>query len=201
MADARNRKNVLVGAPNVQASGGALIGDVVEDTAQFPTDATGAIAGLGQKPAGFIGEEGLTKTVNRTTEKIRDWNRDTVIVLETEHDVTLKFKFLESANGTVLKTIYGDENVTIGEDGKIMVADAAGALPHKNYTFEMNGGDGKAARAFIPDGQVTNVGDITYAKNGVISYDVEVECFADKNGKKFYFFADTTAAVDEVAGG
>lgn len=193
MADARNRANVLVGAPDVNASGGALIGDVVKDASLYPVDATAALnEGLGMEPAGFISEGGITKTVNRTTEKIRDWNRDTVIVVETEHDVTLSLTFLESANATVLKAIYGDENVVI--DGqKIQVMDAAGELPHKSLAFEMRGGEGKKARLFAGDAQATNVGDITFTKAGLIQYQVDFECFGDADGKKLRAFFEVNA--------
>lgn len=196
MADARNRANVLVGAPDVNASGGALIGEVATDAAAYPTDASAELsADLGMEPAGFIGEDGVTKNVNRTTEKIRDWNRDTVIVVETEHDVTLSLTFLESANATVLKAIYGDENVVI--DGqKIQVMDAAGELPHKSLAFEMKGGAGKKARLFAADAQVTNVGDITFTKAGLIQYQVDFECFGDAEGKKLRAFFEIGAETE-----
>lgn len=202
MADARNRNNVLVGAPDVNAQGGFQLGPKVTDTANYPTNATDALApALGLKPSGFIGEDGITKTVNRSTEKIRDWNRDTVIVVETEHDVTLKLTFLESSNGNVLTYVYGEDNIEIN-GASIQVADAAGELPHFTAAFDMKGGDGKKMRVFIPDGQVTSVGDVTFVKSDVIKYEVEIECFADKTGKKLYLFTNVpegVAGVDKPA--
>lgn len=184
MADARNRDFVAVGAPNVNASGGLLLGEVQKDATNFPKDASSELpAGLNAKPAGFIGEEGLTKTVDRSTEKIKDWNKDTVIVLETDHSVVVKLTFLEAANANVLKAVYGEDNVTI-EGKNITVADSAGELPHFSFVGELNGGEGKKGRIFVPDGQVTNVADITFKKDDVIKYEVEIECFAVDN-KKF----------------
>ncbi|KXB52728.1 hypothetical protein [Corynebacterium sp. DNF00584] len=195
MSDSRNRTNVIVGAPDVKASGGLQIGDLVKDTAKYPKDATTPIsAELGVKPAGFVGEDGIVKTVNRDTEKIKDWNKDSVIVLETSHEVTVKLTLLEAANANVLGTVYGKDNVTIA-DGKITVSDSAGELPHKTWVADLNGGEGKKGRIFIPDGQVTSVGDISYVKDDVIKYEIEVECFADANGKKFYQFFDTPAGT------
>lgn len=184
MADARNRSNVLVGAPDVKATGGLLLGDVQKDAANFPEDASSELpTGLNAKPAGFIGEDGLTKTVDRSTEKIKDWNKDTVIVLETDHSVVVKFTFLEAANANVLKAVYGEGNVTI-EGKNIQVVDSAGELPHFSFVGELNGGEGKKGRIFVPDGQVTSVGDITFKKDDVIKYEVEIECFPVDN-KKF----------------
>ena len=199
MADARNRSNVLVGAPDVKASGGLLIGDVQKTATNFPKDASSVLpTGLNAKPAGFIGEEGLTKTVDRSTEKIKDWNKDTVIVLETDHSVVLKLTFLESANANVLKAVYGKDNVTI-EGKNNTVADAAGELPHFSLVAEMNGGEGKKARIFVPDGQVTSVGDITFKKDDVIKYEVEVECFAVDN-KKFIAHFEVPEGTDSPSG-
>ncbi|MGV0434179.1 phage tail tube protein [Corynebacterium ureicelerivorans] len=203
MADSRNRNNVLVGAPDVQAQGGFQIGDKVADTTNYPTNATEPLnPALGLRPSGFIGEDGITKTVNRSTEKIRDWNRDTVIVVETEHDVMFRLTFLEAANANVLRFTHGPENVTV--DGtSITVAEAAGELPHFTAAFDMRGGDGKKMRVFIPDGQVTSVGDVSFVKNDVIRYEVEIEAFSDADGKKAYLFTEVpegAAGVDSPAG-
>lgn len=190
MADARNRSNVIVGAPNTSASGGLLIGEVAKDTANYPKDAKSALnQALGFKPAGFIGEDGVTKTVDRSTEKIKDWNKDTVIVVETDHNVVVKLTFLEAKNPDVLAAVYGKDNVT-ATGSSVQIADSAGELPHFSLVGELNCGEGKSGRIFIPDAQVTSVGDLTFKKDDVVRYEVELECFADKNGKKFYAWFD-----------
>ena len=52
--DLRNRKNVLVGAPDVTASGGALIGNVAT-AADIPRDATEALkAALKAVAVGYL---------------------------------------------------------------------------------------------------------------------------------------------------
>lgn len=199
MADARNRDFVAVGAPNVNASGGLLLGEVQKDATNFPKDASSELpTGLKAKPGGFIGEDGLTKTVDRSTEKIKDWNKDTVIVLETDHSVVVKFTFLEAANANVLKAVYGADNVKI-EGKNITVVDAAGELPHFSFVGELNGGEGKKGRIFVPDGQVTNVADITFKKDDVIKYEVEIECFAVDN-KKFIAHFEVPKVAESPSG-
>ena len=194
MADARNRANVIVGAPNTKASGGLLLGEVAKDTTNYPKNAKDALnQALGMKPAGFIGEDGVTKTVDRSTEKIKDWNKDTVIVVETDHNVTVKLTFLEAKNPDVLKAVYGTDNVTVSGDS-VQITDSAGELPHFSLDGELNCGEGKAGRIFIPDGQVTSVSDLTFKKDDVVRYEVEIECFADKAGKKFYAWFDDAPA-------
>lgn len=199
MSDARNRSNVIVGAPNTATSGGLLLGAVAKDAKNYPQDAkTELDTALGLKPAGFIGEDGITKTVDRSTEKIKDWNKDTVIVVETDHNVVIKMTFLEAKNPDVLSVVYGKDNVTAKGDS-VEITDAAGELPHFSLVGELNCGEGKSGRIFIPDGQVTSVGDLTFKKDDVVRYEVEIECFADNNGKKFYAWFDDAPRDSEVA--
>lgn len=201
--DLRNRNNVLVGAPDVTASGGALIGNVAT-AADIPGDATEALnAALKAVAVGYLGNDGVTKTVDRQTEKIKDWNGDTVVVLTSEHTVTLKLTFMESANAALLKGVYGTENVTISKTGgmeKIKLVENADALPHNSYTFEIKGAEDAKIRVFAPDAQVTSVGDVTFVKNDVIKYEVELECFADENNVKLYQFIDRKADDEETVG-
>lgn len=184
----RNRANVLVGAPDVSASGGITVGDVAT-TSNIPVDARTPIdEALNHVSGGYISEEGLTKTVDRTTEKIRDWNGDTVLITQSDHAATLQFTFMEAANADVLKIIYGEENVVIAGDN-IMVTDNSDELPHFSLNAEMKGSAEKKVRVFAPDAQVTAVGDISFVRTGVIQYQVTVECF-DVDGDKLYTFID-----------
>ena len=189
MADLRNRKNVITGAPDVSASGGITLGKVAEKTEHIPKNVKDELAAeLAAIAAGYIGNDGITKTVDRETEKIKDWNGDTVIVLTSEHSVMLKLVFLEGANAEVLKMIAGENNVTVGDDGSITVVDNADDLPHRSMDFHIKSQAGRKIRVFAPDAQVTNVGDVVYVRNDVIKYEVEIECFSDIDSNKLYSF-------------
>lgn len=189
MADQRNRNNVIVGAPDTNASGAALIGDPIVDSDSLPTDATTALPeGIGVEAAGFVGEDGLTKTVDRETEPVRDWNGDDVVILQTSHSVTFGLQFLEAANAAVLRTVHGDSNVEVGTNGEITVKENAGEVPHKSFIFEINGGGGRKVRVVIPDGQVTETGETTFSKADVVRYDVTITCFPDADGNKAYIY-------------
>lgn len=193
MADSRNRDNVIAGVPNVNASGGLLIGKVVTDTSKFPTSATSELdSALEAQPAGFITQDGITKTVERSTEDIKDWNGDLVKTLETEHNVSLKFTFMEGRNAAILKVIAGEGNVTASGEN-ITVKERAGELPHFSLIAELAMGEKDKGRIFAPDCQVVSVGDVTYQKSGVIQYEVEVKCFTDQDNVKLYGFMDKSA--------
>jgi len=184
---ANTASNVVAGVP--LATGGILIGDL---TAAEPSTAVSALTGF--TAAGYIGEDGVTETNERSTDRIRAWGGDTVKVVQTEHNVSYQFTFLETLNADVLKAVYGEDNVlttaataSTGTLHEVQVN--AATLPHKSYVFEIKDGDAKV-RIYVPDGQITEVGDITYSDSEVIGYQVTVEAFADELGNKAYKFLD-----------
>jgi len=184
---ANSAANVVAGVP--LATGGILIGDL---TAAEPSTAVSALTGF--TAAGYIGEDGVTETNERSTDRIRAWGGDTVKVVQTEHNVSYQFTFLETLNADVLKAVYGEDNVTttaatISTGTLHEVAINSATLPHQSYVFEVKDGDAKI-RIYVPDGQITEVGDVTYSDSEVIGYQVTVEAFADELGNKAYKFLD-----------
>jgi hypothetical protein len=174
---ANETKNVLAGTPLV--SGGILVGPLATAA---PTDATTALA-VGFKATGYIGEDGLTETVDRSTDKIRAWGGDTVKVVQSDFSVTYQFTFLETLNTDVLKAVYGDDNVTVtaatATAGTLRTVLINGdKLPQKSYVFEVKDDDARI-RIYVPKGQVIEVGDVTYNDTDVIGYQVTVEAFKD----------------------
>jgi hypothetical protein len=184
---ANTAANVVAGVP--LATGGVLLGAL---TAAAPTTAASTLTGF--SAAGYIGEDGVTETNERSTDRIRAWGGDTVKVVQTEHNVTYQFTFLETLNADVLKAVYGEDNVTttaatVSTGTLHEVQINAAALPHKSYVFEVKDGEAKI-RIYVPDGQITEVGEITYSDSEVIGYQVTVEAFADELGNKAYKFLD-----------
>lgn len=172
-----NARNVAVGKP--LATGGVLIGPL---GATAPTDATTA-PDAAFVAAGYVGEDGLTEATERSTEKVKAWGGDIVKVLQTDFSVTYVFTFIETHNSTVLETVYGDDNVTVTPGGPSAgtlrtVKINADTLPHKSFLFDMRDGDSRI-RIHVPDGQVTEVGEVTYSDSELIGYQVTVEAFRD----------------------
>lgn len=182
MADLRNRKNVIVGAPDVEASGGITIGDVASAASQFPEEVGAELTSLNHGPAGYVSEDGVVKTVDRSTEKIKDWNGDTILITQSDHSVTLQVTFMEGANGEVLKMIAGESNVTETGD-TLRVVDNADELPHRSIAFHIKGGNNSRILVFAPDAQVTEVGEVNYVRGDVIKYQATLECFGVENAK------------------
>lgn len=173
-----NANNVVAGKP--LATGGVLIGD---PDATAPTDATTALA-ADFKALGYVGEDGLTEATDRSTDKVRAWGGDTVKVLQTDFAVTYSFTLIETLNGDVLKTIYGDDNVdttaATSTKGALHAVKINGdVLPRKAFVFEVKDGDARI-RIHVPNGQITEVGEVTYSDSEVVGYAVTVEAFRDE---------------------
>lgn len=184
---ANTAANVVAGVP--LATGGVLLGT---DSSVAPDDATSTLVGF--NAAGYIGEDGVTETNERSSDKVRAWGGSTVKVVQSEHNVTYQFTFLETLNANVLKAVYGEDNVTTTvatpTSGTLHAVKINGAtLPHMPFDFEIKDGDAKI-RIYVPDGQITEVGDITYSDTEVIGYEVTVEAFDDELGNKAYKYLD-----------
>jgi len=173
---------ILVGAP-LTATGGVLFADV---DATLPTDAVAAVDAA-FVAGGYVGEDGVTRTVDASDEKIRAWGGDTVKVVRTEHSITYTFTFLESANADVLKLIHGEDNVVVvpavpgTSSGTVTVKHTSKMPPRKAFVLDMV--DGNALmREVIPDGQLTSSGDVVFVHSDVIRYSVTIEAFPTVQG-------------------
>lgn len=179
-------KNVLQGKPVV--TGGILRGTT---GATLPTDAAGVTTGF--NGLGYVSDEGLAETIGRSTDKIKAWGGDVVKVVQTDFEVTYKFTLYENT-ADVLKAVYGESSVTTtaattttGTLQSIKVN--KDTLAHSPWVFDMKDGAAKI-RVVVPDGQITEVGDITYNDSGVIGYPVTLEAFADDSGTQAYKYLD-----------
>lgn len=132
---------------------------------------------------GFISEEGVILEIDGKQIKIRDWNLDTVAVLEDETSVTVKIILMQRGEAP-LKTIYGDENVTATGGTVEKYGYAGGIRPHSQWSFEMRDGVGPN-RLLLNDAQVTAIGSVTFAKKDVQQQEVTLELFRDVNGVFF----------------
>lgn len=184
---ANNSKNVVAGKP--LATGGVWIGD---EGAAAPTDATSVLTGF--TAAGYIGEDGVTEGTDRSTDKIKAWGGDTVKVVQTDYSNTYAFTFIESLNADVLRAVYGDDNVdttaATSEAGSLhAVTINSQTLPRKQFVFEIKDGDARI-RIHVPEGQITEVGEVTYTDGEVVGYAVTVEAFVDESGNNAYKYID-----------
>lgn len=172
--------DIVAGAP-ISATGGVQFGDM--ETA-LPTDVSSTLSGF--TPAGYIGEDGLTENIARSTEKVKAWGGSTVKVLQTDFEVTYTFALIEATGSASLELAFGADNVTSGV-GDTSVEVNQETLPHMRMVFDIKDGD-KRIRVVLPDAQVTEVGEVTYSHNAVVSRELTVEAFPDESGNNVYMY-------------
>ncbi|QFQ29709.1 phage tail protein [Janibacter melonis] len=183
------KADILAGAP-LTGTGGVLVAPT--GTTPLPTDSSTALPPA-FKATGYVGEDGVTMSTERSVETIKAWGGDTVRTLQTEHDVTFSWSFLET-NADVLKEVYGAANVTTtaasSTKGTLQAIQVKGdALPERAYVFEMRDGAARL-RIVVPNLQITETSDATFVHSDVVRYEVTAQAMPDANGVKAYIFTD-----------
>lgn len=145
---------------------------------------------------GYVGEDGITETSERTTDEKKDMGGRIVKVLQTEYNHSFKFVLLESINADVLKAIYGENNVTVTpatalHGTQIKVRKTSKKLPHQTWVFDTVDSELSAKyRNCVADGQIVSVGDVVLASKDTIEYEVELKVFEDSNGDYVTTYTD-----------
>lgn len=185
-----NATNVLSGAPD-QLTTGAIL-SCEKGAAAIPTSIDSPIAAA-YKDSGYISEDGLTLTPERSTEAIRDWSGTVVRELLTEFMSKLAWAHLET-NEESLKNYFGDDNVTVelatASDGKqIQARLGMFEMPRKQWIYKIK--DGKARILIVvPDGQINETGEVAFVKSGAITWPVVMTTYPDQFGVNVYVFLD-----------
>lgn len=184
-----NSQNVSVGKP--MAAGGIYSGDT---DATLPTDAATALSadfdGLG-----YVSEDGLTNTIEVDTENIVAWGGDTVLTVRTSRTETFQWQFIET-NALVLAEVYGPENVTLGADDALTIIHNGKELPRRAYVFEILMTGNKVKRIVVPNGQITETGDVVYVDGEAIGYEVTLSTYPDSDGNTVYEYISEIVSGD-----
>lgn len=186
--------DVRVGAPDQKVTGAikhAPLGTTVPDLANI----TKAAVTLDNAFTGdeYVSEDGLTLSPSMSTTEIKDWSGATVRKLLESFDGTISWTMI-STNAGAMQIAFGSENVTevaaTEQHGKQVKAALGAYLPEEQaWVFLMKDGDARVVIA-VPDGQITEVGDVTFASNTAIGWPVTLSCYPDSNGKCIYIMTD-----------
>jgi len=144
----------------------------------LPTDATTALAAA-YKTLGYLSEDGFTNNYERTSEEIREMGGSVVLTVQTETTDRFQFKLIDALDTDVLKAVYGDAKVSGAlADGIAVVVDGSEA-EEAVWVFETIMRDGVYQRIVIPDGKVSEIGEVVYRRNEVVGYDLTVTALLD----------------------
>ena len=151
----------------------------------LPTDATTALNSVFVNQ-GYISEDGLTNSNSPESEDTRAWGGDIVDSSTTQKKDTFKFKMIEAKNIEVLKTVYGDDNVTGELATGITVKANSKELPNSSWVIEEILKGDAVRRTVIPNGKITAIGDIVHKDNEVTGYDATLTAYPDAQGNTHY---------------
>lgn len=172
--------NVTAGKPLI---GGAFYIAPVGTT--LPTATTGAL-NEAFVPLGYVSEDGLTNANSPETDAIKAWGGDTVLTIQNEKADTFSCTFIEALNINVLKMIYGSDNVTGSLSAGITVKANSAELDEWSIVCDMTLRGGVAKRIVIPQGKVTEIGEISYTDTDAVGYEATITAMPDAQGNTHY---------------
>lgn len=175
-----NAANVSTAKPKV---GGAVYSAPLGTT--LPTDAITALD-AGFKGLGYISEDGLTNANSPESETIQAWGGDTVATVQTSKEDTFSYTLIEATNEDVLKEVYGRDNVSGDLETAITIKANAKELEEHSLVIDMVLKGGILKRVVIPNGKISEIGEISYADAEAIGYEVTVQAIPDTEGNTHY---------------
>lgn len=185
---------VLVGTPDQKTTGAIMdapIGTALPTSASADIDAAFA-------SSGYVSEDGVSLTTDRSTADLKDWAGNTVRKVLESFDGTIKWSEMQMSKES-LSHAFGEENVKVTaateDHGEQIAVEIGAELPEaRSWVFKMKDGS-KKMLIVVPNGQVTELDDITFVSNEAIALPLTLACYPDSDGVSIYFYLDDGKVV------
>lgn len=189
-----NTSEVRVGAPD-QLVTGAIKHAPVGTTLPTLSSITKAAVTIDQAFVGneYVSEDGLTLAPSISTTDIKDWSGATVRKVLESFDGTLSWTMI-STNKNAMEVAFGADHVSsaaaTATHGAQVRAGLGAHIPDaQSWVFLMKDGDARIV-IVVPKGQVTEVGEVTFASNAAVGWEVTLSCYPDESGECIYIMTD-----------
>lgn len=137
------------------------------------------------KDLGFVSEDGVVNENSPDSEDIKAWGGTIVYTSQTEKSDTFNLTLISSMDENVLKAVYGDKNVVVATN-LITVKATADEQEEAVFVIEMALRGGAVKRIVIPDGKISEIGEINYNDEDLVGYEITITCMPDKTGVSHY---------------
>lgn len=171
--------NVTNAKPKI---GGAIY--VAPVGTSLPTDTTTELTSF--KKLGYCSDDGLTNSTEIETANQKAWGGDNVLNMQISKTDTFNFKLIEALNVDVLKTVYGNNNVTGDLSTGITVEVKNEELEPLSWIFEIILQNGALKRIIVPSAVITETGEIAYKDDEAVGYEITISADSDENGLTHY---------------
>jgi len=187
---ALNPKHVYAPTPIQSSTVGAVA--VATEGTTAPTDATSALSASWDS-GGYVSEDGISITVNRSTTPIRDWSKGAVRNLLTEFGGSISIGFLQVDEFSAQR-VFGASNVTTtaatSVKGELIKVEIGAELPPiESWCFNMKDGDARI-RVYVPRGQITDVSQMDFKPDAGHVIGGTLQCYANADGDSIIVFYD-----------
>ena len=186
--------DVRIGAPE-QSVTGAIKNAPIGTTLPTLSSITTSGVSLDNAFTGdeYVSEDGLTLTPAMSTTDIKDWSGATVRKVLESFDGTLSWTMI-STNASALGIAFGADHVTTqaaaAAHGAQIRAELGAHIPEaRSWVFLMKDGEARIV-IVVPNGQVTEVGEVTFASNAAVGWNVTLSCYPDESGECIYVMTD-----------
>lgn len=189
-----NTKDVRVGAPDQKTTGAIKHAPLGTPLPSLSDISTSGVT-LNQAFTGdeYVSEDGLTLSPSMSTTDIKDWSNSIVRKVLESFDGTLSWTMI-STNEGALGVAFGADHITTNAaaqtHGKQMKVELGAHLPEaQSWVFLMKDGDARII-VLVPNGQVTEVGEVTFSASAAIGWNVTLSCYPDSDGESIYILTD-----------
>ncbi len=143
---------------------------------------------------GYVSEDGVTNATEIDTEDVKAWGGDTVLNLSTGFADRFTFTLLETINAEVKKARFGDDNVTGTLATGIAVEVNSKEQEEKSWVIDSLLRNGVLHRIVIPNGKITEFGDIVYVDGEAVGYELTISASPDEAGNTHYEYTKSPSS-------